>query len=356
MPIIPVEIQGGGVAAACCAYRLAAPQYDVRIQRVERPRLPAILLSGAALALLRDVFDKPDLLRDAPRIRRRVVAWCPDRPPIELPHSAVVVSEESLLAGLRRETTFTETQEAPCWTVFAGSHTPESARVRRFGTCVATATSVRLKQGALAETCWMEALPSGWLFLVTTAPDAGWLLSVGGSADEQLGCSRVIVNQISATGAKDREFPCSPKIVWPLAGSGWLACGTAAMAFDPICGDGTAHAVREAILAAAVIDAAFRGADVGELIVHYRSRLIAGFARHLHACREFYRNGFGGPWWTAEIEALEEGLAWCAEQTIPVFRYCLQDFRLETLERGSRPLSPSSALPDHTPRTIYQRG
>ena len=31
-------------------------------------------------------------------------------------------------------------------------------------------------------------------------------------------------------------------------GSGWLACGTAAMGFDPICGDGTGYAVREGIL------------------------------------------------------------------------------------------------------------
>ncbi len=36
------------------------------------------------------------------------------------------------------------------------------------------------------------------------------------------------------------------------------------MAFDPICGDGTAHAIREAILAAAVIRALARGDPVND--------------------------------------------------------------------------------------------
>jgi len=46
-----------------------------------------------------------------------------------------------------------------------------------------------------------------------------------------------------------------------LRGPDWLACGTAAVAFDPICGDGTAQAMREAILGCAVITAIGEGGD-----------------------------------------------------------------------------------------------
>ena len=74
----------------------------------------------------------------------------------------------------------------------------------------------------------------------------------------------------------------------PLGANSWLACGTAAMAFDPICGDGTAHAIREAILAAAVIRALANGGPADELLAHYEARLTAGFHRHLTLCRQFY--------------------------------------------------------------------
>lgn len=106
-------------------------------------------------------------------------------------------------------------------------------------------------------------------------------------------------------------FPAHPRISFPLCGLDWLACGSAAMAFDPICGDGTAHAVREAILAAAVIRAAESGDERTKLQSHYQARLLAGFERHLLLCMNFYHSGFGGPWWEREAAALEDGVAWC---------------------------------------------
>ena len=109
------------------------------------------------------------------------------------------------------------------------------------------------------------------------------------------------------------------------------------MAFDPICGDGAGNAVREAILAAAVVRAAARGESVDRLLAHYRSRLIAGFRRHLELSLEFYRAGNSGPWWDQEIQALERGVAWCAERLAaePAFHYRLNGFELEAVIRAS---------------------
>ena len=71
-----------------------------------------------------------------------------------------------------------------------------------------------------------------------------------------LAASRVIREQIAdAQPGARASFQPIRELFRLSARTGWLACGTAAMAFDPLCGDGTAHAIREAILASAVIRA-----------------------------------------------------------------------------------------------------
>ena len=89
------------MAAYCCAYLLANAGFRIDLQPVSRPRLPVILLGDQALALIRDIFDRPGLFADLPRIRKRVVAWGPGAAPIVVQHSAVVVSEEALLDAIR---------------------------------------------------------------------------------------------------------------------------------------------------------------------------------------------------------------------------------------------------------------
>jgi hypothetical protein len=101
------------------------------------------------------------------------------------------------------------------------------------------------------------------------------------------------------------------------------------MAFDPLCGDGTAHAVREAILAAAVI----RAAAKDDVLAHYQARLTVGFRRHLALCQGFYTSGGDGPWWRRELDAIQQGIAWCDRRLTAHgdFRYQLRDFELHPL-------------------------
>jgi len=107
------------------------------------------------------------------------------------------------------------------------------------------------------------------------------------------------------------------------------------MAFDPICGDGTAHAIREAILAAAVVRAIRDGGNREELFEHYQMRLLSGFQRHLRFCVGFYKSGFCGPWWRRETQALTEGLEWCARriEQKPTFRFQLRGFDLQPVRQ-----------------------
>jgi len=307
-----VRILGDGVAARCCGHLLTQAGYRVSFEVTERARVPVILLSAAAQDLIRDIFQRGDLFLDAPVIRRRVVAWG-SGDPVELEHSAVVVSEEALLGGLRMVSGSADAG----WTIYAGPNA--SAIEHRFGSRMAAAVKVEMKE---SDSCWMESLEDGWLFL-----NSGWLIAVGVEAEELLGKSRLVRGQITGWGKAVGRFSASPRMVLPLGGEGWIACGSAAMGFDPLCGDGTAHAVREAILASAVIRAADLGEPVEELVRHYEDRLRAGFQRHLAQCREFYLSGGVGGWWKEQVECCEEGLRWCGAAS--GFRYRLEGLELK---------------------------
>ena len=336
-----VVVRGDGVAACCCAHLLRVAGCQVAMQRVDRPRLPALLISEAALALIRDVFGRPELFSGIPRIRRRVVAWTGRQEPVTVDHRAIVISERALLEGLEEGVVLEDqhTDAAADWVIYAARPLPEATVERRFGSRTASAARVELIPGEAGAACWIESLEDGWLFLLPGEAASGWLLRVGAaggkSLDGMLARSRVIAKQIAGVGAWTGEFPAYPRIVSPLcgrvSGAGWLACGTAAMAFDPICGDGVAYAIREAILAAAIIRAALGGGKTNELLAHYEARLSAGFRRHLGLCRDFYSTGYGGNWWDAELKEIERDAAWCSleEQGPAEFRYRLRGFEVE---------------------------
>ena len=333
-----IAIQGDGVAAYCSAFLLKRAGHSVSMARTERSRVPAIMLSDAALELIRDVFGRPDLLRGAHRIRKRVVAWGRNDAPSVLEHSAAVVSEHTLLEALMDGNDFdVERHERDAaWRILASRPVPKPTVEHRFGSRFARAVKVEVRDGFDFGSCWIESLENGWLFLIPDSSESAWLLSIGQTLESLLDSSRIIAKEITAWQGQSNPFPSAPSIIAPLAGqcvdgSGWLACGTAAMGFDPICGDGTAHAIREAILAAAVVGGAAKGEDAGKLLAHYSSRLLAGFDRHLRLCENFYSSAYGGAWWDSELKWVKEGIEWCSEQILPPaeFQYQLRGFELE---------------------------
>ena len=256
------------------------------------------MLSQSTQALIGDVFQRDDLFEGLPRIENRIVAWGPNSKPVALPHSSVLVSEQDLSARLLPGP-LSDGQERDAeaeWIVLASRPLPPSAIEHHFGTRIAVALAVEMKDESDASACWIESLEAGWLFLTP-----GWLLAVGGTPESLLAQSRVVAAQIHEPRSTPREFPAYPRIADPLCGPGWLACGTAALAFDPLCGDGVGNAIREAILAAAVLRAIAEGANIDSVLAHYRGRLLAGFTRHLELCRQFYVAGNSGPWWDAGV-------------------------------------------------------
>ena len=316
MTINSVLIRGDGVAARCCGHLLNQAGYRVSFERTSRARVPLIMLSEGAQSLMRDVFQREDLFHDLPVIRKRIVAWGSE--PVELDHSAVIISEEVLLDRLGMVSGGADAR----WTICAAPPLPASTVEHRFGSRMASAMKVEMKE---TEACWIEALEDGWLFL-----NSGWLIVVGARPELLLDKSRLVGEQIVRVESAARQFPASPRMTIPLGGEGWISCGSAAMSFDPLCGDGTAHAVREAILASAVIRAADLGEPVVDLMSHYESRLTAGFQRHLKECYKFYSSGGNAAWWRAEAESCVEGIAWCGRRKTE-FQYRLEGLELRKI-------------------------
>ncbi|TYC87002.1 hypothetical protein [Novosphingobium sp. BW1] len=299
---------------------------------------PAILLGAVAVKLLCDCLEAPELLANARHVRRRIVAWGGAKPTV-LPHDAVVLSGGDLHAAMEQaRTSRTGGSALPrAFGVYTEAPFPLE-RTRHFGARPASAKAVTLLNAEDEEACWVEAVAQGWLFMIPSGPRAAWLLGVGGQIPELLALSRHIAPRIeSGERAPSVRFETAPRMLMRLSGADWLACGTGALAFDPLCGDGTAQAAREASLAAATLHA-IAGTDGSEEAVrpyldHYHSMLLAGMRRHLRQCGQFYATGADSPWWHAQLDATREGFDWCSAQlaAFPEPRYRLDGLTLTPL-------------------------
>jgi len=302
----------------------------VLAEHVDRAGLPALMVSGKTQALISDVYDRDDLFVGLPRVETRVVTWGRDAEPKSFPHSAVIVSERELSERLPAPTVDSQSDVQLDWTILASRPLSSLSVERRFGSRVAAVVPVELTLRAERLTCWIESVSQGWLFLIPGAESRGWLLAVGGALQSLFAESRLVSKQIQSVGDTAGQFPAHPAMADPFCGPGWLACGSAALAFDPLCGDGTGNAIREAILATAVIHAAASGAREEEVREHYRSRLLSAFLRHLKLCREFYSAGHDAPWWEAEVALIDQGIEFCQRELANAspFLYRLQGYNL----------------------------
>jgi hypothetical protein len=274
---------------------------------LRRP-VPVIMLSDPALALLRDVFGNGGLFADRPPIEQRVVKWG-SAEAVAMPHGAVVVSEDDLgnVLDMFPRGNIQHSNEFNGKFVVQAMPPFPTGETLRFGERLSSTARVTLKADAPARTCWIEAVDAGWLFLIPDGFGQAWLLAVGSDPQTLAQNAPLIGPLIDTLEPTGGQFDTSPRMLAQLAGDNWLACGTAAIAFDPICGDGTAQAAREGILAAAVIGALARGEDPALLATHYHSLLLASLRRHLQLSLPFYANGGAGRWWHEQYAAAREG-------------------------------------------------
>ena len=328
-----VRISGNGLAACCCARLLRKSGFQAACEPALRPKSPILLLSNQTQSLLTDVFECGKLFEDSVIIRTRIVLWARLSEPRVFPHSGLVIPEGTILNRIWASETQRSSQATGYEWEIVSSHTPSSASAHHFGSRLASTISVELKAEAKEDACYVESLEDGWLFLLPCGTRRGSLISVGALPEQLLYRSRLIARQILRLGDSVSQFPAFPRIIDPLCGSGWIACGTAALTFDPLCGEGAGNALREAILASALISAIARGFDEEELFAHYSTRLVSGFLRHLNLCQEFYRSASCSPWWETELNLLCQGVEWsqCFLSKTATGKYRLVGFELEKI-------------------------
>jgi len=309
-----VMLRGRGVGAAAAGAVLAENAASFLGEPGEvRRSAPVVMLGEQAQHLLDGLFGPGfglGRVTGTHRIMRRIVRWdAVDA--VAIPHQAVALSGDHLLAALP----FAEPPpnlSPPAFTLHAGPQMPEPALIT-FGRREAAAAPVTLAVGANPEAVLIEAVAAGWLFLIPLGAQHGWLLAVGDAPGALLGCSRLVAHAVATLGAVEARFETAPRVLEHLAGDDWLALGSGALAFDPLCGDGTATAARGGILAGAVATAIGEGAAPAPLLRHYRAMLIAALRRHLAACLPFYQRGGAGPWWQEQAEATAAGHTWCTQ-------------------------------------------
>jgi len=328
-----IAIHGQGIAARCCAALLCEQQARILPAETSRPRLPAVLISDGTQALLREIFQNEKLFEGLPKIRKRVVAWNGAKAET-FPHSAVIVGEQAIGERLQAPvpaSTSDRPDEAE-WNIFTSKGSDELAPVRRFGSRLASVVEVMLRESAKKDACWAESVDSGWLFLIATGNGTGSLICTGGEPASLLQGSRLVCEQIETLngGPRAAQFAAYPRTLAKLHGRGWIACGTAAMSFDPLSGEGTGAAVRQAILAAATVRAVLRGDDADGVLAELSLRLRLGFLRHLEMCRTFYQVKSNDSFWSRELAMLDDGISWVRKEIgeQPAPRYKLVDFDL----------------------------
>jgi hypothetical protein len=319
-----VHIRGDGLAAWCCARLLAGAGFRVTVEGAARRSSRLILVNGPTQKLLNEFAGDSTIFENAMQIQKRVVAWGPGAVPRTFDHSAAAIREASLLDTLWARESFDEGPDGADRTIITAPPAP----VEELGFGSRKAWIAQVDVDASVGTCWTESVEAGWLFLIGGPAPVGFLIAVGAAPDALLRSSRVISEQVANVRNIDGPVRAYPRIASEVSQGTWLACGTAAMALDPLCGDGAGHAIREAILAVSVLRAIAAGSEPGDVLEHYQARLRAAFERHLKLCEAFYVSGGDGEWWLNELALLREGLAWCRARPTLEWRYRLQGFDL----------------------------
>ena len=102
-----------------------------------------------------------------------------------------------------------------------------------------------------------------------------------------------------------RVQPIAPFLATSLTRGCKIKAGDAALALDPLRGDGTGFALRGGLLAQAVIGAIGAAADRACYIAHYEARMRSAFVSHLNGCRAFYRAARHAEIWARDIAVMD---------------------------------------------------
>ncbi len=315
-----VGIAGSGLAELTCARLLAARGHRIRLA----PLVPGtssrpLLLTGPALELLGSLWGD-GLLDDSWVLSHRQVRWGVGARPVRFPQPARAVDGAQLTARTReRLGACDRSTDAPEWTVTAAAHDGD-AGLQQAGRRRLLTSTVPLRHERDQSTARLDCTEHGWLHLTPLGHGDCLVQAMvpGPVADPAALLAKLLAQ--SSLGSRLCRPPrtavalaAAPRVhlapaLPPTSVGGRLVVGAGALRCDPLSGTGTAQALRTAILAAAVIDAAAAGTPADALCTHYATRLRAAFLDHLRTCLRFYETAFTARSWQDEIDATHRAM------------------------------------------------
>jgi flavin-dependent dehydrogenase len=316
-----VVVRGSGVAALTCARLLDIQGWSVRLEQGAPARRLHLLLGEATAGLLAALWNDPLLLAGAHPVRERAVSWGSASGADTVPAPGVAIGANELVRRLAARLRLpSAAPDAAALIVDAQPGSPESAGaaapMRAFGRRHAWVAQAMLRAESRPDLCVMETVGDGWVFLLPVGAGRASLQFVAipsitplPAPNHAVAATRTIRKAIDGIGAWSDPMPCMPRARLPPACPGRIAVGEAALAFDPVSGDGVGHALRGAVLAATSLHAIANGAPIAECLDGYASTLRRAMAHHLKTCLALYGAAPRGPGWRDEVSAMAAGVA-----------------------------------------------
>jgi hypothetical protein len=341
----------------CCAALLRRKRWNVTLCLLPKNQSPTLVLNAVTVQMLHDIFGavKP-VFRDAQPLNRHYINWGDNLPDEVTPSSGLTLNgdalSERLLELLRQDpevvvsddTNDERGQESFDWYVYAingqlvvNKNSP-AIPARRFGERHAISVDVTLHHHADCTASMIESTPGGWLFLAPLAQDRAVLQAIVPERPKEalpticalLDRTKEIKRIVKEVAGGTNVVKCAPKKLSEMNGADWIATGTAASSYDPLCGDGSGYAIRTAILAAAVLEGIRRGTASESLLAYYKLRLTYAFYTHLRSCLSFYSAARFDDSWRAELIMMETGVREVEQElsTMSAHQYRLDGFEL----------------------------
>jgi flavin-dependent dehydrogenase len=311
-----VLIRGAGLAGIAAARLLRDRGAEVLMSAPPRAAGRIVAIPIETLALAQTLFDVDiAMLQIGPMVEGRRVDWSADGTAV-VPQIALACDVGDFAAALARPL-----RKAGCmvggtadddadWIIEAsgrpvGSTALGGERVGQF---------VRVANTKFEAMTTITATPHGWIF---TAPHPGGdlvALMVMPSAASAASTPDEVAERLAFVGLKvtpadivaiDRPEPVAPRLSVPLIVANRLRVGDAALALDPLRGDGAGFALRGALLAQAVLAAVDGGRERTQCFGHYEQRLRVVFLSHLKGCSAHYRAARHAAIWKRDVAAMD---------------------------------------------------
>ncbi|HEX4556900.1 MAG TPA: hypothetical protein VH249_23120 [Xanthobacteraceae bacterium] len=310
-----VLVRGDGLAGITAAKLLRDRGAEVRI--VAGPRRPGriVAIPIETLRLAADLFEVEfAALQIGARVERRRVDWAAGSA-ATVAQVAFVCDIADFAAALARPL-----RDAGCLAVTADDDADWILEAS--GRPARDALRAGQRVGQFARVAGMACEPSiavtatsrGWVF-AAPHPAGGLAVLLASPSAARAAASRDDVADrlveagyvISAGDVAEIGQPESiaPALAQTPHAEARLTVGDAALALDPLRGDGAGFALRGALLAQAVLAAVERGEDRERCLGHYAGRLRAVFASHLHGCVPHYRAARHAAVWRHEVAVME---------------------------------------------------